>query len=71
MSSRKPGTASRRRRVSRHRDVTLLDLRMPTEGVEVVRRLRELDPQARVIVLTTYDTDDEIARAQGRREGLC
>lgn len=49
----------------RHRpDVTLLDLRMPVmEGVEVVRRIRELDPRARVIVLTTYDTDDEIARA--------
>jgi two-component system NarL family response regulator len=31
--------------------------------VEVVRRVRELDPQAKVIVLTTYDTDNEIARA--------
>jgi two-component system NarL family response regulator len=49
----------------RHRpDVTLLDLRMPVmDGVEVVRRIREIDPQARVIVLTTYDTDHEIARA--------
>jgi two-component system NarL family response regulator len=49
----------------RHRpDVVLLDLRMPVmEGVEVVRRIREFDPLARVIVLTTYDTDDEIARA--------
>jgi DNA-binding NarL/FixJ family response regulator len=47
-----------------HPDVTLLDLRMPVmEGVEVVRRIREQDPQARVIILTTYDTDDEIARA--------
>ncbi len=45
-------------------DVTLLDLRMPVmEGVEAVRQIRERDPQARVIVLTTYDTDDEIARA--------
>jgi two-component system, NarL family, response regulator len=45
-------------------DVTLLDLRMPVmEGVEAVRRIRELDPRARVIVLTTYDTDDDIARA--------
>jgi DNA-binding NarL/FixJ family response regulator len=49
----------------RHRpDVTLLDLRMPVmEGVEVVLRIREKDPKALVIVLTTYDTDDEIARA--------
>src|SRR5262245_34044676 len=45
-------------------DVTLLDLRMPVmEGVEVVRRIRELDSRARFVVLTTYDTDDEIARA--------
>src|SRR6266853_589473 len=49
----------------RHRpDVTLLDLRMPVmEGVEAVRRIRDRDPRARVIILTTYDTDDEISRA--------
>jgi two-component system NarL family response regulator len=47
-----------------HPDVTVLDLRMPEmEGVEVVRRLRERDPRARVIILTTYDTDEEISRA--------
>jgi two-component system NarL family response regulator len=47
-----------------HPDVTLLDLRMPVmEGVEAVRRIRERDPQARVIVLTTYDTDEDISRA--------
>ena len=45
-------------------DVTLLDLRMPVmEGVEAVRRIRERDPNAKVIVLTTYDTDEDIARA--------
>jgi two-component system NarL family response regulator len=45
-------------------DVTLLDLRMPVmEGVEVVRRIRERDRQAKVIVLTTYDTDEDISRA--------
>src|SRR6266576_2186611 len=47
-----------------HPDVTLLDLRMPVmEGVEAVRRIRERHPAARVIVLTTYDTDEEISRA--------
>ena len=49
----------------RHRpDVTLLDLRMPVmEGVEAVRQIRAIDPNARVIVLTTYDTDHDIAHA--------
>jgi DNA-binding NarL/FixJ family response regulator len=49
----------------RHRpDVTLLDLRMPVmEGVEAVRQIRLRDPAARVIVLTTYDTDEDITRA--------
>ena len=49
----------------RHRpDVTLLDLRMPVmEGVDAVRLIRERDSNARVIVLTTYDTDDEITQA--------
>ena len=47
-----------------HPDVTLLDLQMPImEDVEAVRQIRERDPRARVIVLTTYDTDDEISRA--------
>src|SRR5436190_21922369 len=44
-------------------DVTLLDLRMPVmEGVEAVRQIRAIDPQAKVIVLTTYDADEDIAR---------
>ncbi len=45
-------------------DVVLLDLRMPRmEGVEAVQRIRERDPNAKVIVLTTYDTDEDISRA--------
>jgi DNA-binding NarL/FixJ family response regulator len=49
----------------RHRpDVTLLDLRMPEmEGVEAVRQIRDRDPLAKVIILTTYDTDEDITRA--------
>jgi len=45
-------------------DVALLDLRMPElEGVEVVERLREEFPEAVIVILTTYDTDDDIDRA--------
>jgi two-component system NarL family response regulator len=49
----------------RHKpDVILLDLRMPVmEGVEAVRQIRAIDPHAKVIVLTTYDTDEDISRA--------
>ncbi|HTV03695.1 MAG TPA: response regulator transcription factor, partial [Luteitalea sp.] len=49
----------------RHRpDVVLLDLRMPVmEGVDAIRRIREIDGLARIIVLTTYDSDEDIARA--------
>jgi DNA-binding NarL/FixJ family response regulator len=47
-----------------HPDVVLMDLRMPEmEGVEAIRRIREIDSQARVVVLTTYDADEDIARA--------
>lgn len=42
-------------------DVGLLDLRMPAlDGIAVIAELRRLDPTARLIVLTTYDTDEDI-----------
>lgn len=45
-------------------DVTLLDLRMPElDGVGAISELRKLDAGARIIVLTTYDTDEHIYRA--------
>ena len=45
-------------------DVTLLDLRMPKlDGVGVIDEIRKEDTSARTIVLTTYDTDNEIYRA--------
>jgi len=44
--------------------VTLIDLRMPRlTGVEVIQRIRMETPQARFIVLTTYDGDEDIYRA--------
>ena len=50
---------------------SLLDLRMPVmEGVEVVRRLRERDPRARVIVLDLRYRRRDLARVESRREGV-
>ena len=44
--------------------VTLLDLRMPRlDGIETLKRLLEKWPDARVVMLTTSDLEDEIARA--------
>lgn len=45
-------------------DVVLMDLRMPgMGGVEAIAALRKAGSAARVVVLTTYDTDAEIAAA--------
>src|SRR5277367_443634 len=45
-------------------DVTLLDLRMPVlDGVGAMIDIRQLEPSARIVVLTTFDTDHEISRA--------
>ena len=42
-------------------DVVLMDLRMPKlEGVEAIRRIRHEDPDASIIVLTTFDHDEDI-----------
>jgi two-component system, NarL family, response regulator len=49
-------------------DVAIVDLRMrPMDGVELTKAMREQNANARVILLTTYDTDEEIFR--GLRAG--
>ena len=45
-------------------DVTLMDLRLPRmNGVEAIAAIRVDFPQARIIVLTTFDGDEDIYRA--------
>jgi DNA-binding NarL/FixJ family response regulator len=45
-------------------DVCLIDLQMPElNGTEAIRKICELDPRARCIVLTTYSGDAQASRA--------
>jgi DNA-binding NarL/FixJ family response regulator len=45
-------------------DITLMDLRMPAlSGAEAIRQIRNEFPAARIIVLTTFDGDEDIYRA--------
>jgi DNA-binding NarL/FixJ family response regulator len=45
-------------------DVVLMDLRMPgMDGVTAIRALRDQGSAARVLVLTTYDTDTDVLPA--------
>src|SRR5271154_4682934 len=45
-------------------DVSLLDLRMPIlDGVGTINAIRKMEQLARIVVLTTFDSDDDIERA--------
>jgi len=45
-------------------DVVLMDLRMPhMDGTQATRAIRESEPEARIIALTSYDGDQDIYRA--------
>lgn len=45
-------------------DVTLMDLQLPTmSGLEAIQSIRREDPDARIVVLTMYQGDEDIHRA--------
>jgi two-component system NarL family response regulator len=45
-------------------DITLLDLRLPgMDGPQIITIIRERDPAAKIIILTTYDADEDVYRA--------
>lgn len=45
-------------------DLTLLDLQMPDgTGIDALKIIRKAQPDARVLMLTTYDGDEDIHRA--------
>ena len=45
----------------RQPDVMVLDLRMPKrDGLAVVQRVMEINPKARLLIMTTYDGDEDI-----------
>lgn len=45
-------------------DLTLMDLRLPDKsGVEAIRAIRSTSPKARIVVLTTYEGDEDIHQA--------
>jgi len=41
--------------------ITLMDLKLPDGyGVQAIRRIRLIDPEAKILVLTTYEGDEDI-----------
>ena len=45
-------------------DITLLDLRLPgMDGPQIINVIRGDDPEAKIIILTTYDADEDVYRA--------
>ena len=63
-------TGTARDAVRLHRELrpnlTLMDLRLPDmSGIEAIQRIRTYDSEAKIVVLTTYEGDEDIHQAIG------
>lgn len=57
------GEAATEQILTERPDVAMVDISMPVcDGIEVIERVRRQWPEARIILLTTFDTDDDIER---------
>jgi len=55
------GAAGVEQCIAKRPDIVLMDLRMPVmDGVEAMKKISEVQPATKFIVLTTYDNDDYI-----------
>lgn len=43
-------------------EVLLVDLNMPGSGLGAIARVRALDPDAKIVILTTYEGDEDVHR---------
>jgi DNA-binding NarL/FixJ family response regulator len=50
-----------------HPDVLLIDLNMPGGGLEAIARIMAMHPEAKIVILTTYEGDEDVHR--GMRAG--
>lgn len=57
---------------SRHYDIVFLDVRLPDmNGIQVFERVKEIDPQAIVIMMTGYTEEDLLKRAVSEGAYTC
>jgi len=57
---------------TRHYDIIFLEARLPdTDGVAVFEQVKQIDPRAAVIMMTSYTEDDFIKRAVNRGAYAC
>ena len=72
VATAKDGTEALNMVRGRHYDIIFLDIRLPDmNGVETFERVKEIDPQAVVIMMTGYSEEDLVKRAVSKGAYTC